>query len=93
MAPYCEEPQHTGVSSGLMALDVAGRRAIAEIAVDDLVAEGASWGLTPVRARRVVTQTVEATAAALADVARSTHPGVSGGAWAQVERRVERLRA
>lgn len=83
--------EHTGVSSGLLALDVAGRRAIAEVTVDDLVAEGASWGLTPARARRVVTQTVEATAAALADVERSVHPGVSEKAWAQVERRVEQL--
>ena len=83
--------EHTGVSSGLLALDVAGRRAIAEITVEDLVAEGASWGLAPARARRVVGQTVEATVAALADVDRATHPGVSAQAWTQVERRAQQL--
>ncbi|WP_028046575.1 type II toxin-antitoxin system HipA family toxin [Cellulomonas sp. URHE0023] len=83
--------EHTGVSSGLLALDIAGRRAIAEITVDDLVAEGASWGLAPARALRVVRQTVDATAAALADIDRSAHPGVSMQAWAQVERRVQQL--
>ncbi|WP_051274423.1 type II toxin-antitoxin system HipA family toxin [Cellulomonas sp. URHD0024] len=84
--------EHTGVSSGLLALDVAGRRAIADITVDDLVAEGVSWGLPPVRARRAVTQTVEATSAALVDIDRSVHPGVSAAAWDHVESRVQRLR-
>ena len=84
--------EHTGVSSGLLALDVAGRRAIAEITVDDLVAEGVSWGLPPARARRVVTRTVDAAVTALADVDRSAHPGVSADAWDHVERRALELR-
>ena len=84
--------EHTSVSSGLLALDVAGRRAIGDITVEDLVAEGASWGLPAARARRAVTQTVEAMVAALAEIDRSVHPGVSVQAWTQVDRRVRQLR-
>ncbi|WP_237700665.1 type II toxin-antitoxin system HipA family toxin [Janibacter sp. HTCC2649] len=71
------------------ALDINGKFLIDALTIDDVVAEGMSWGLPAVRARRVVADTVEAVRAALAGIDRSTHPNVSAEAWAVVDRRVQ----
>lgn len=64
----------------LSALDVNGKFRMAEIGTDDLVAEGRSWGLPQRRARTVVTDTVDALVARLADVDPAGHPGVTADA-------------
>ena len=69
------------------ALDINGTYLIDGLTVDDVVAEGRSWGLPEARARRVVADTVEATRAALAAIDRSAHPHVSDAAWAVVDGR------
>lgn len=83
--------EHTTVSSGRLALEVSGKDAIATITAEDLAGEGRSWGMAPRRAQRVVAQTVEAIADALAVVDRDAHPGVSPAAWENVQQRVGRL--
>ena len=83
--------EHTTVSSGRLALEVAGKETIASITVADLADEGRSWGLAPRRAQRIVAQTVQAVDDALAVVDRDAHPGVSLAAWENVEQRVGRL--
>ena len=83
--------EHTSVSSGRLALEVAGKDAIASITAEDLADEGRSWGMAPRRAQRVVAQTVQAIDDALAVVDRDAHPGVSAAAWENVERRVRAL--
>ena len=85
--------EHTTVSSGRLALEVAGKDAITSITADDLATEGRSWGMAPRRAQRVVTQTVQAIDDALATIDREAHPGVSAEAWANVEQRARTLSA
>lgn len=70
------------------ALDVNGKFLVSDVTVDDLVAEGRSWGLPERRARRVVDTTVADLAKALGGIDRSAHPGVSAEAWAIVDERV-----
>jgi serine/threonine-protein kinase HipA len=70
------------------ALDVNGKFLVSDVTIDDLVAEGRSWGLPERRARRVVDKTVADLAEALADIDRTAHPGVSTEAWAVVDERV-----
>lgn len=83
--------EHTNVSSGTLALKIAGESAIARITADDLVAEGQSWGMAPRRATRVVAEIVEAVRAALDTIDRDAHPGVSAHAWDVVTARARRL--
>ena len=85
--------EHTTVSSGRLALEVAGKDAITSITAADLATEGRSWGMAPRRAQRVVTQTVQAIDDALATIDRDAHPGVSAEAWANVEQRARTLSA
>lgn len=70
------------------ALDVNGKYVMAEIGVDDLVAEGVTWGLPRRRAQRLVAATVADLAEALEAIDRTRHPGVLGRAWEVVEQRV-----
>lgn len=72
------------------ALDVNGKFWAEQIAAEDLVAEGMSWGLPPRRATRVVTETVDALSAALQAIDRGHHTGVDERAWSVVEDRVVR---
>ena len=83
--------EHTGVSSGLLAMKIAAKSAIAEITADDLVAEGQSWGMAPRRATRVVADTVEAVRDGLDTIDRVAHPGVSDDAWDVVSARARKL--
>lgn len=71
------------------ALDINGKFWIDDLTVEDLVDEGRSWGLTPIRARRVVDSTVDAVRSALTKVDRAAHPDVSQSAWDVVDRRTE----
>jgi serine/threonine-protein kinase HipA len=84
---------HSPASSGRFALDVDGRDEARAIGVPELVAEGRAWGLPARRAARVVADTLERTVAALEDVDRERHPGVSGAAWAVVDGRARELAA
>jgi serine/threonine-protein kinase HipA len=70
------------------ALDINGKHVIDQISIDDLVAEGRSWGLPERRARAVVEETTTGLAAALSDLDRNAHPGVPSGAWDVVDERV-----
>lgn len=72
------------------ALDVNGKFLMADITIEDLIAEGMSWGLPERRARRVVLATAEDLAQALAEIDREAHPGVSPDAWDVVESRTHR---
>ena len=83
--------EHTTVSCGRLALEVAGKDTIASIVVDDLVDEGRSWGMAPRRAQRVVAQNLQAIGDALADLDRGAQPGVPAEAWENVEQRLGRL--
>ncbi|WP_456786845.1 HipA domain-containing protein [Cellulomonas sp. P5_C5] len=83
--------EHTTVSSGRLALEVAGKDAIASITADDLADEGRAWGMAPRRAQRTVAQTLHEIEDALAVVERDAHPGVSPAAWENVAERVARL--
>ncbi len=71
------------------ALDINGKFIVDEITVDDVVAEGVGWGLPVRRARRVVSDTIEAVRGALVEIDRSAHPNVSEQAWAVVDRRTQ----
>ncbi|MGL5857317.1 MAG: HipA domain-containing protein [Angustibacter sp.] len=75
------------------ALDVNGKHRVSDVTVDDLVREGVSWGLPPVRAARVVADAVHDTADALAVIDRVQHPGVCEAAWSQVASRIDRAAA
>lgn len=95
LAPAYDVAMHTHHehADGRFAMDVAGKRAMAELTGEDLVAEARGWGVAPVRAARVVASTLDLLGEALADVDRAAHPGVSDLAWGTVERRVIQLRA
>ena len=77
----------------VFAMDVNALQTMSEITGDDLVAEGVSWPLPAVRARRAVEGTLERLQAALADIDRERHPGVSADAWRAVEERTTQLRS
>jgi serine/threonine-protein kinase HipA len=83
--------EHTSVSSGALAMKIAGKSAIAAITADDLVEEGRSWGMAPRRATRVVAGAVEALRDALDTIDRDAHPGVSSHAWDVVTARAGAL--
>ena len=70
------------------ALDVNGKFLVDEVTIDDVVAEGRSWGLPERRAIRVVNRTLSQVAEAFSAIDRSAHPGVSAEAWDLVEKRV-----
>lgn len=70
------------------ALDVNGKFWMSDLTIEDVVAEGRSWGLSERRARRVVDVTVSALREALATIDRARHPGVTDDAWQVVEQRV-----
>ncbi|MGC5166419.1 HipA domain-containing protein [Luteimicrobium sp. DT211] len=82
---------HSPASSGRLALAVDGRDDARAVGAGDLVAEGRSWGLAARRAARVVADTLERMVAALEDVDRERHPGVSAAAWAVVDGRARDL--
>jgi serine/threonine-protein kinase HipA len=83
---------HEGFSD-VFAMDVNAGRTMSRITGDDLIAEGLSWPLPAVRARRAVHGTLDRLDRALADVDRDSHPGVSADAWRVVEERTSHLRA
>lgn len=66
---------HPGANR-LSALDINGKYGMENISVDDLIAEGVSWGLTAPRARSVVTETVEQLRAALGGIDLGRYPTV-----------------
>lgn len=70
------------------ALDVNGKFLVDEVTIDDVVAEGRSWGLPERRAIRVVNRTLSQLAEAFSAIDRSAHPGVSAEAWDLVEKRI-----
>lgn len=70
------------------ALDVNGRFLVSDITLDDLVQEGASWGLPKSRAARVVNQATRDLSLALDGIDRTLHPGVEDDAWDRVSERV-----
>lgn len=84
---------HSEASSGIAAMDVAGRRAMRKLTAEDLVTEGVKWGLPAGRAARAVVITLEQLTEAIAEVDRDAHPGVSAAAWSTVEERTGRLAA
>lgn len=67
---------HTG-GNQLSAIDVNGKYRMRDIKVDDLLAEGVSWGLPARRARSIVTATVEKLNGALQLVEVDRYPNVS----------------
>ncbi|MGM7421116.1 type II toxin-antitoxin system HipA family toxin [Cellulosimicrobium sp. CpK407] len=83
---------HHDHASRVFAMDVAGERDMDRLTADHLVTEGTAWGLPRRRAQRAVVQTLDALLAALADVDRDAHPGVSRHAWRTVEQRTTDLR-
>jgi serine/threonine-protein kinase HipA len=95
VAPAYDVAMHThhAYADDRFAMDVNGRRDMAGLTGQDLVDEATSWGLTPVRAARVLAATLERLATAVAEVDRAAHPGVSDRAWTTVEHRVAHLRA
>lgn len=70
------------------ALDVNGKFLVDEVTIDDVVAEGRSWGLPERRAIRVVNRTLSQLAEAFSAIDHSAHPGVSAEAWDLVEKRI-----
>lgn len=70
------------------ALDVNGKFLVDEVTVDDVVAEGRSWGLPERRAIRVVNRVLSQVAEAFSAIDRSAHLGVRAEAWDVVERRI-----
>ncbi len=85
--------EHTAVSSGRLAMRIAGEDSLAAVTADALVAEGVSWGMAQRRAERVVGQIVDEVRGALDSIPRDEHPGVSAAAWACVDERANALRA
>jgi serine/threonine-protein kinase HipA len=75
------------------ALDVNHKSAMTEIALEDFLREGLSWGLPARRARSVVARTIVDLAGALTEINREDHGGVSTAAWDLVTERVEQFRA
>lgn len=75
------------------AMDVAGTRDMARLTGQDLVDEGTGWGMSPVRATRVVSTCLDRLEEATRDVDRAAHPGVSDQAWSTVEQRLRHLRS
>jgi hypothetical protein len=84
---------HSAASSGLSAMDVDGRRRLAELTADDVIAEGIGWGLPRVRAVRAVRAVLDGVQDALASVDPAAHPGVPDVAWSTVEGRTATLAA
>ena len=95
LAPAYDVAMHThhDHADRRFAMDVAGRRGMAELTGRDLVDEGSGWGLSSTRAARVVATNLDLIDQALRDVDRSEHAGVSDLAWGTVVQRAERLRA
>ena len=95
LAPAYDVAMHTHYEHAepRFAMDVAGNRDMTSLTGRDLVTEASSWGLSAVRANRLVTQSLDKMDAALADIDRAAHPGVSDLAWSTVHRRVLALRA
>ncbi|WP_172820069.1 HipA domain-containing protein, partial [Cellulosimicrobium sp. I38E] len=83
---------HHDHASRVFAMDVAGQRDMDHLTAEDLVTEGTTWGLPRRRAQRAVAQTLDGLLAALADIDRDAHPGVSRHAWRTVEHRTTDLR-
>lgn len=71
-----------------VALDINGTFLVQDITIEDLVAEGRTWGLPERRAASVVNGAARDLADALAAINRDAHPGVSEEAWEVVEGRV-----
>lgn len=79
------------------ALDVNGKYLVDEpraaVTIDDLVAEGESWGIQGRLARSTVHHVVEDLAAALDRVDVDRYPGVTDRAWSTVRDRVTHARS
>jgi serine/threonine-protein kinase HipA len=74
--------------SGLSALDVNGKYRMDTIVVEDLIAEGATWGLPHRRARSIVTRTVDELSSAPSNLDRSRYPTVVPAAISTVRDRL-----
>ncbi|GAA3594041.1 hypothetical protein GCM10022223_06300 [Kineosporia mesophila] len=70
------------------ALDVNGKHLVEDVALNDLIAEGTSWGLPTPRAQKTVEQTVHDLSIALDRINPALYPGVTDEAWARVRDRV-----
>jgi serine/threonine-protein kinase HipA len=70
------------------ALDINSKFVYADIAVDDVIGEGRSWGLAATRAVRIVRDQLEATREALRAVDLAAYSGVSEDAVAVVAGRL-----
>jgi serine/threonine-protein kinase HipA len=70
------------------AMDVNDKHAMADIGIDDLIAEGIRWDLPPRRSDRVVRQAVTDLGEALTSIDIHQHPGVPDKAWELVRSRV-----
>lgn len=78
----------------LSALDINGKYRMADISVDDLIAEALSWKSFGERvAVRLVTETADALADALVDLDLTQYPGVRPVATKTVDERVAAARA
>ncbi len=75
----------------VFAMDVAGMNRMSSMSGEDLLAEGESWPLPRIRARRAVDETLQQLEHALVGVDRSRHPGVSEAAWGTVVSRTREL--
>lgn len=75
----------------VFAMDVAGMNRMSSMSGEDLLAEGESWPLPRIRARRAVDETLQQLEHALLGVDRSRHPGVSETAWGTVVSRTREL--
>lgn len=82
---------HHAHFSDTFAMDVGGERRMSTLTGSDLVAEGRSWPLPPLRARRAVEETLQKLEQALLDIDRARHPGVSQDAWDTVTARTHVL--
>jgi serine/threonine-protein kinase HipA len=82
---------HHASFSDTFAMDVRGQRRMSAITGPDLVAEGESWPLPRVRARRAVRETLEQLEQALVVIDRDHHPGVPENAWQIVRSRTHAL--
>jgi serine/threonine-protein kinase HipA len=83
---------HHPVTEPRFAMQVNGHDDICVTTGWDLVAEGIGWKLPRRRAFRVVTKTLDRLEAALSEIDRAAHPGVSAAAWRSAEKRTAAIR-
>ncbi|HSY15195.1 MAG TPA: HipA domain-containing protein [Jatrophihabitantaceae bacterium] len=83
---------HHGRKVPLSAMDINGKFRMNDITIDDVVAEGVSWGLPPARVHRLVTGTAAALTEAIDAIDPDDYPGVPSKAWRTVSTRIDKAR-